>query len=587
VHANVLDAAVAGPRVVDGEVAFSNAATNTKGLDAGINNEMSVAVVPPAGTTGAPVNSAGKNAYGKGAALSVGLGGDIPVVVNDLNLTESGAASAPPTRSDGKPAPNTASTGLVTKNLVEVPGAPLAYANALKSSAGAVWSKDTCPIGQPIAYGQGSAADAQLVEAGTHAAGSPKLVGPLVSTDSTDGQDVSDSQSFTYLVPNKNADGTPDGTYGVASETQMILAPVTIAENAATGQGALTIQVGGTWFLRVTVSGKAGSTPLVEYGKAGVTDPTTKVLEVLSNGASQGMLTTQDLFKTGLQTPDSLKPLLQLSVGEAPRAWQKGDVVQSPPVKPALTATSAAVAVDVARVGLLQPNAPAPAPKVADVRVGHMETKISVPAGGFKCTFPVTKVGSSQVTTNADTTWEITIPSDAAALDAIACDIKGIDAVDHVETVSGTPNVVFSSADAGGKVAAGGKSVSWTNLAYKRGDPPLKLHVTGKATAPGTFKNIVDATATLTNCKGGGFLEGSALQAFLIGANLTGNNAVVGGAQIKGSGTTAQPTTAVLGQRLLPTTGGTTRLLTGMGIVALLSAAGVYLFNRRVRHHTT
>jgi LPXTG-motif cell wall-anchored protein len=567
--------------VVDAEVAASSAATNTAGLGGGVVNEMNTAVVPTAGTEGT-VDSGGKEAYGQANGVSAGLGSDLPDQQNNvLNLQQTGAASSPPTRSDDQPAANSASTGLVEDQLAAVPAAPLAYADLTQTRAGAVWSDKTCIVGQPIAFGEGTVADAQLIEAGTHGA-TDQLVGPVVTTDSTEGQDTVDSMSFTYLVPNKNPDGTPDGTYGLATETRMELVPVTIAENPETGQGALTIQVAGTWFMRVTVTGKPGSTPLVEYGKVGVTDPTTPVIEVFSDGVSQGVLLLQDILgDTGLTLPPELNQLLQLSVGEDPRALTAPGADADPEADPILTSTSAAVAVDVARIALLKVGSPDPAPKIAEIRVGHMETKINVPSGGFKCTFPVTKVGAAQVNTGQDTTWEITIPSDPADLDAIACDIKGIDAVDHVENVSGDPKVQFSSADNGGVVSADKKTVTWTNLAYKRGDPSLKLHVTGKATAPGSFKNVVDATATLTNCQGGGFLEGSALTAFLEGAGLTGDNAVVGGATIKGTGTTAQPTVAVLAQRVLPTTGGS-RALTMLGLGALLTAAGVYLFNRKV-----
>jgi hypothetical protein len=482
----------------------------------------------------------------------------------------------------------------VQSELVEIPGAPLVYADLTQTRAGAVWSNKTCIVGQPIAYGEATAADAQLIDAGTPAdPEDPELAAPVVTTDSTSGDDVVDSQSFTYLIPNKNADGTPDGTYGLVSETRMELVPVTLVKNADTGQGALTIQVAGEWFLRVTVTGKPGSTPKVEYGQTGAA-PTVKVLDILNDGVSVfpepgGISLQQILGDTGLQTPDALKPLLSISAGEAPRALVApgGDIPQDEPAPPILTSTSAKVAVDVARVHLLKPSVPEPAPKVAEVRVGHFEANISVPEGGFKCTFPVTKVGASQVNTNTDTTWDITIPSDPKDLDGIGCDIKSIDAIDHIENVSGDPKVIFTGASNGGVInAADKKTVTWTGLAYKRGDPSLKLTVTGRATAPGSFKNVVDATATLTNCTGGGFLEGSALAAFLEGSGLVGDNAVVGGATIQGTGITAQPTTAVLAARILPTTGAS-RGLTMLGIAAMLTAAGVYLFNRKVSGSTS
>src|SRR5215469_5348122 len=50
VHADALQAAAAGPRLVDGEEAFSGASTNSATLAKGVVNEMSQGVSPPLAT---------------------------------------------------------------------------------------------------------------------------------------------------------------------------------------------------------------------------------------------------------------------------------------------------------------------------------------------------------------------------------------------------------------------------------------------------------------------------------------------------------------------------------------------------------
>jgi LPXTG-motif cell wall-anchored protein len=135
-------------------------------------------------------------------------------------------------------------------------------------------------------------------------------------------------------------------------------------------------------------------------------------------------------------------------------------------------------------------------------------------------------------------------------------------------------------------------SAHWDNLgSYDPNDPnrqPIVVTVKGIAEGAGTFVNTVDVHATLGECNGGGLLEGAALVADFLGrANITGDGAVVGGAQVLGHGETSAPTASVLAERVLPTTGGTNRLFTGLGIAALLMAAGVYLFNKKATSSTS
>jgi len=539
-----------------------------------------------------PVDSAGKESYGRGSGVEVGLGQDLPVAANQIPLTQASAASHPPVRSDGDPAPNTASTGLVRTSLVDVPGSPLIYASAARGAAGAVWNPQTCITGQPISIGEGSVAKAQLIEAGTSNPDGT-MTAPVVSLESENAQQALESRSVTYLFPNAGADGKADGTFGVGTYTEMILAPIKLAADPATGQGALEVNVAGTWYMSVRASGKAPAT--VQYGLLDPpADPDTPILNVLQDGVSQGSLTLQDILGgEGFALPADTAQLIGLAVGEDPRDVAAPGADPDADSKPVTTVTQGRAAADVLRLSLLTPGAPGDTSvQVAGLRVGHFESDVHVPEGGITCKFPVKKEGPSTVTTGTPFTWTITIPSDPDALAGIACKLVNISVDDAVITKSGTPKVKITGVSGGGAIGSSGTTAHWDNVgSYDPADPnrqPIVLTVTGVAQGAGTFTNTVDVHATLGECNGGGLLDGSALIADFLGqANLVGDGAVVGGAKILGHGETAAPTAAVLAERVLPTTGGTNRLFTGLGIAALLTAAGVYLFNKKVGASTS
>ena len=132
--------------------------------------------------------------------------------------------------------------------------------------------------------------------------------------------------------------------------------------------------------------------------------------------------------------------------------------------------TSANGAVDLLRLAVLN--------TVADIGVAHMEGRVTVPAGGIKCTIPVSKVASvDPVTVGNEFTYTITIPSDAAFYQALFnCDLINITAVDTVETQSGTPRIQLLEASNGGVIS--GNTVTWANLGnYTLGQAPIVLTI--------------------------------------------------------------------------------------------------------------
>jgi len=534
IHADALNFPGA-PRIVDAEVAFSGEGSNTAGLGGGVTNEFKEVVSP---------SLAGKNSYGRGSGLELGLGTTVPDVsksaVNQAIIAGLAEASA---------APN---TPLVTKEAGPVPGDPLIYASLLRGQAEARWNPNFCVLGAPLGYGLGFAADAQLLDTGTkNADGS--MGAPLIAADIGTPTDrtVSQSKSFTYLRPE------PDGTFAVVSETHETIAPITLFKNTA---NELKIEVGGEWVLRTISTGKPGGST-VEYAPAGSPTPTTHLITITPpGGATQTILDTQTLFGSGkLPIPLIHIPnVADISIGEDPRAIGSTADNPAPPTKSA-DGTVTGAAVDVVRVKLTIPDQDN---HLLDLRVGHMEAKSVAPVGGVDCPIPVTKTSSPDpVTAGNPFTWTITIPSAADSLAGTDCDLTNIKAVDVAKVLSGSPVANVTGASNGGvigsnKTVSGSKTVTTTfdNLGtYHPGAPPIVVTLTGNipsTSGAGVLQNTVTVTASLGNCKGG-----AAGQDIVGSATITGTANVVGAA-VKGTAFVNGPNVkaaAVLPARLAET----------------------------------
>jgi LPXTG-motif cell wall-anchored protein len=528
VHANVVNIPNT-PRLVDGEIAFSGEAANTAGLGGGVLNEMKENVAP---------SIAGKNSYGRGSGLELGLGTNVPdsaKAANQAIIAGLAQESAAPLDTFGdKPDAN----GVVRKEVGPVPGDPLVYASLLRSEAAARWNPNFCVLGAPLGYGLGYAADAQLIDAGTkNPDGS--MGQPVVAADTGTPTDrtVSQSKSFTYLRPE------PDGTFAVVSETHETIAPVTLFKNMGNDvNGGLKIEVAGEWVLRTVSTGKPGGS-FVEYAPAGNPSPTTPLVTITPpDAASQIILKTQDLFGPGkIPTQISIPPapaaqyLAQVNVGESPRA--PGSENQPKPAITSADGTTTKAAVDVVRVDVVVPGTNQ---DIAEVRVGHMEASSVAPSGGIECPIPVTKTSNPDpVTAGNPFTWTITIPSNAASLAGTDCDLTNIKATDDAVVLSGSPRATISGASNGGVVDSGtvagtthGK-IHWDNLGtYHPGDPPKVITISGSIpsnSGAGVLQNTVNVTASLGNCKGG------AAGQDIVGTATINGTANLVGAAVKGT----------------------------------------------------
>ena len=497
--------AVGTTQVATTSVALSAGVVNSTGLNSTINNQFGQAVGPP---------QAGKNAYGRGIGLELGL--VTPTVqatdVNQVKLAQLAEANAPP------------SSPLVTREIpINLPG--LATASTARGQAQATYDPNFCPVGRPLTFGSGFVENLQLVPAPT---------GGLVGTSGT-GNSVTQTRTVTYLVPNG------DGTYGVVAETQAIIAPLSVA-----GTG-ITIDVAGPIGFRVTATGKPGDP------RNGVAFTGTPVITVRLAGIAilgTPLTLAQLVGMGGINLPIPL--VANVRVG-TPALGLSGAPGSTPTVAPDGTSTSASV--DIVRLQLL----PIPGLSVLDLAVGHFEGAVNVPAGGIRCTIPVSKIATPDpVAVGQETVFTISIPSDSGLFNSLfSCDLLNIRAVDTVEVASGTVRFTILGADRGGVVGPA-NVVTFENLgSYALGDPPILLNIRVRidsASGEAVLRDVVDVSAVLGNCRG----------------RAAGDDLVLGSGQINGAAVTGRfvlngPT--ISGDRLAATGGTSAPLVLGGALV--------------------
>ena len=340
IYADALEAA--GKRLADVEVAFSGASFASQPMPGGLLNEMKRLVAPAL---------AAHSGFGRGSGFELGLGigkGER----NQVILADLAESAAPP------------AAARITKQIGPVQIDPILKATLLRGQAQARASSG-CTLGSDLAYGLGYAADLNMLDL----AGGHDFLKALVKTSAPGPErSVSQSTSRTRLVPPADGRG-PGMRFGLLSETRQTIAPVTFFAGT---EHQFTVEVLGEWVLRGLADGKKGS---IFYGPADKS-PETPIVRIL-NGAGKTMsqLTFQDfLGQKGLEI--NIPGLAEIVIGEDPRAVG-GDAASH------ATETGTAVrgAVDVVRVRLLSGSEG----HLADVRLGHMEVGLTVPAGGIEC----------------------------------------------------------------------------------------------------------------------------------------------------------------------------------------------------------
>lgn len=557
VHADALT--VGATRIVDTEVAYSGASVASKGTGgvtqgpgaaAGtIVNEMEQVVQPALPNTTLDPSLQGNRSFGRGSGLEIGVGTTVSTDVNanQILLAQRALASAPP------------STDLITKEVGPVKIDPAAYASLLRGQAQARWNGDsTCVVGEDLSTGLGYAADAQLLNLGAPSAGNDPFTGPVAATDApTPERRVSQTRSVTKLVPQTDAAGNKIGdNFGLMSETRMTIAPITLLKNTAT---PLTIELLGEWVLRSVATGIPGQA-YVTYGPGTVT-PSTPVLSLIQGGLVNNLLTLQDLL--GAQgLPIEIPGVASIVIGEDPRAIG-GDSTTQPTQGGDGTVASAAV--DAVRIQLLPAGALAGIDAL-DLRIGHMESRAQVPAGGVKCNVPVSKTADKQTVNAGDSfTYNITVTNPFAD-----CDLTNVKVVDNITGGNGVKwSVTGTNPQAS---ATSTNQVTFNDIGpigpKQSKSVTISIKVDPKSAA-GQFTDNATATGT---CATGSAQGGARITVPISGETTVTVPSVSGGRELPATGVEQLPRTGSNGPALA---------LAGLG---LLGAAAVL---RRIRHAAT
>lgn len=337
-----LAAGLAGVDLVSSTAATTSSATATP-----LASEL--------GRTALPV-LADRGSFGQGAGAGLGVG-LLPGL--SAGLLGTAEAKAPP------------STAPVESEALPVSLAPLVSANPVHSRAQARSAPaGACVLGSELAYGRSDAADLSLSGL-TSLTNSAKVA--LTGTGS--GDPVSQSVSRTMVVPGAA------GRLGLLSETSQRLGPVALLAGSPKEH---TLLVKGQWSLRASADGQAGSVALTPEGMSG-SEPVVEVHNQAGQVVAQA--TAADFVSSGQRVAGSAGVKLKVEgvgeivVGEQPRI-RGGDGA------PTVTGTRVEAAVDLVRVKLLG----------QDIRLGHMETGVVVPAEGLTCPGPEVTATPQQAT---------------------------------------------------------------------------------------------------------------------------------------------------------------------------------------------
>lgn len=505
---------VSGKSVADTEEGFSGASANTAGLATPVVGDNGG--LAGTGLLVQPTEPAPAHSFGTGAGLEVGLVAPADASGDQLKLAGLAAQTAPPNKpADIVSIPNaTCPETNGVPQCLQLP-AGLAAVGALSSEGAAVWDSAVCPLGQPLSYGFGDAADASVLSYNTLTPLSSALssalsqLGITVPTSGQIVQNLGDAKtsSETYLASNG------DGTFGLSTRAELTLAPVSInlfgvadlelevggqinpktntanpavpisLTATATGEGSgakialgandvvsLTLKVGSTTTTILPATslddlvGQGGLViqldPQTLVGQLATAITNNPVLNQLGGlGGQLGSVVSQ--INTGLQPVTSQLPnvsLGEIAIGTPVRAINSDPAAKSPgqpaPVGTASSTegTSASGAFDLARVSLA-PTANGTTTPLVNFYIGHLEAAAHL-AAPITCSLPIVKSADPQsVTAGGSFTYNIQVP-DPAKLDLIDCNLTDVTVTDTISDLTGPPYPLFdvTSPTTGGNV---------------------------------------------------------------------------------------------------------------------------------------
>lgn len=457
---------VAADQAVTVESTFVGQSINSLSLGAPILNEFDTAVQPAL---------RGRNAYGRGAGLEVGILTPAEAIpdANQILLAGLAEAAAPPV---GQP---------VVKEVEALLLPGVAEASAVRSAAQALYGGGPCLVGVPLGAGEAQSAGLDLL-------GSDGLA---VRSG------AARTRSVSYLRPEA------DGSFAVISESRLEMAPVSLLG------GLVTIEVLGEWALRAIATGDANGASL-ELAPADA-GPMTPVVRI--NGID---ITLDQLQGEGLEV--DLSPLALIRVGAPPR-----EIRGSGPPLLSGDGTAAAAAADLVQITLL--DLPTLGLEGADLRLGHLEVLAISPRGGVSCDLPLQAAFvPSSVTEGSEFDLQIVVPGPGSfgGFGSVwHCDLTDVrlEAVIDTSAGAGQPIELLSASDGG---VIDGRSISWADLGdVRRGDDSRVLVV--RARAPmGSSGRLISAEirglAELVGC-GAGVVGGEIVAGAVSGGSVAGS----------------------------------------------------------------
>jgi uncharacterized repeat protein (TIGR01451 family) len=175
----------------------------------------------------------------------------------------------------------------------------------------------------------------------------------------------------------------------------------------------------------------------VRYAPNGSVTPTTPLVRILQGTSVTNVLTSQDLLtQNGLNI--TVPGIASIAVGEKPRPIGSDNMASPPSAPAAADGTSASGAVDVVRVKVLAN--PEAGIQALDLRIGHMEAKAQVPAGGFTCPIPVNKdANPREVNPGQRFTYTITVDN------PFDCTLDPVKVVDSIKVDPGISYSILGS----------------------------------------------------------------------------------------------------------------------------------------------
>ncbi|MDQ6836872.1 MAG: LPXTG cell wall anchor domain-containing protein [Actinomycetota bacterium] len=565
-------------QLADLEQAFSSASTNTAGLTPKLTDTDTGQIIQPS-------QAATTKAYGMGDGLEVGVatnpGG--PADPNQLLLAGKAESIAPPNRPEV----------VKTINPGAVPG--LGSVGLLNGRALSLFDTNTCPLGQPISFGLGDAANVQLITGttaalplpiplpmipGLPALGLPSGTAPVINTAGS-GTSTAHSDSETFV----NSNG--DGTFGLATQARETIAPVTIT------LGPLAIEI--------TVSGQDVNNP-VTLQAITTGNPTGAKVQLLNNAIiGVNLVTTAVPGGPSVTAPLIPATSLQSITGPTglvvPIPGVGTITIGAPLTMSTVGGTHAQGDFNIASIAL--GGAGTALPSLLNFELGHLQA-VANTAAPFTCPLPIVKTANPpSVTAGNSFVYTILVP-DPAKLDLLACSLANINVVDTISDApnGGKPTFRVVSANMGGKInqtSTTNATVTFTNLSYtvapvgQKANPPLALTITvtvPKDSPTGTLQDIANATATANGCNGGA--SGITNLGGVNGTALNGSTRLLAPkvtlAAVTPAGAASQPAAGSGTPGALPRTGGQGGLWQpGLGVGLLALAGGAFALLRRSR----